>query len=223
MKSFLASLALILPLMGMAQQVLLQDSRQAGKPMESNMGVEIEGSVFLFEQPSILLVAVKNTTNFLKITNGRFNALLDRFEYEMDGKSLFLDPALYNKVFMIIAGDTLVFKNGLTEKSPYSKKSYFHVLAEGQSVWVKKPVKSLVTSPDAAYGSTKQKAVQDEVFFYVVDAQGDLEKFKPSKKYFAKRYPQWEVDINTFIKEKAINFDRDADLRKFIGWIEAKR
>lgn len=206
----------------MAQQLLLEDSRQAGKPMEANTGLEIKGSVFLNDQPATLLVAIRGTSNFLRITQGRLNVLNDRFEYESDGKKLFLDPNLYERILLLVMTDTLEFRNGLTDASPYSKKSYFQVLVDGKSRWVKKPVKTLVASPDAAYGSTKQKMVQDDVFYYIISPAGVLEKFKPSKKFFVKRYPQLDVSLEAFIKEKGTNFDRDADLQALIRWIEER-
>ena len=209
----------------LAQGNFLQDYRQAGKPIEAKQDFEVEGSPYLLANPSLIFVQLRNTTNYLKIDRGFYNVLEERIEYSVDGKQLFMDPLLFEQFLLVVGGDTLTFKNGLTTQSPFSKKSYFQILIRttSASVWVKKNIKNVVNSPNATYGSTKQKAIQDDFFYYMISPNGELEKFKPSKKFFVKRYPQWEIDIDAFIKEKGINFDVDADLRKIISWLESKK
>jgi hypothetical protein len=207
----------------LAQGNLLQDNRQSGKPIEAKVDVNIEGSPYLFSDPSVILVSSGQTPSFVRFENGRYNVLEERLEYETSGRSFYLDPTIFGEFLLIIGKDTLRFKNGFIERAPLSKKAYFQVLFQAAgSSWVKKHIKTLVTSPDATYGSTKLKMIQDEVLYYVISPTGEWEKFKPSKKFFLKRYPRLETQINTLIRENVLDFSRDEDIRFLVQRLEGK-
>lgn len=220
MKKIVTILLTLVIIQANGQDLFLSDSRQYGKPLEALGSDEIKGSPYLMADWSVGLALAAQGKAQVKLPKMRYNVLKEQIEFESDNRVLYLDKNLFTKFMIITKGDTMTFKNGIKGVKKINENAYAQVIWEGKNLWIKKTSKSLINDPEAPYGSTKMKLIQNEENYFLVKPSGESVLIKLTKRAFIKTFESQVPDIAKFLESNSIMFDNDRDLKKMFMWLD---
>lgn len=189
-----------------------------GVPISAKITKNFVGNEYLYEGFVKGHVLQQDSTYFNNMTIN-YNIIDDRPVFFRDGQELAFKENI--KEFQIIKPKTLpiyleIFRNGFPATGNYTTKSYYLVLNSGNTLALKKPVKSIIeTTP---YGSAKvQKTVVDsEQYFLFKD--GKMVKVKRDKKNLTSVLSDKRTELMKFIDERGLTFKTDEDIQVLLTY-----
>lgn len=207
-----------------AQLGNISDIGLAGKPLMIDADPRFAGSPYLEAKWNTGTVRLNNTSVFENVQL-RYNVLEDVPEFTKDEKAYALDP-LKVREFTYVSYNTegsksYIFRNGFTDIPGFGAKNYFEVLYDGEILLLKKFSKQIINDPNATYGSTANKVIQDkqDLFFRIDDRNaGNL---KTNKKFVLSLFPGKEKAIEDYVKVNKLTYKFENDLVLIFAFVDS--
>ena len=198
-------------------QVYLSDPF-SGKPYQTGVYNDINGSPYLFDDWKQSTVTDKNGSTFQHVMI-RFDAYDNKFYYNHgDTAYSFITPVDEIKIFPF-TGDTstkMVFKKGFTVTDKLTADKFVQVLTEGKISVVKYIYKTLQETTEYNVPG-KVKSFNDRmVYFFIMD--GSVLSQKPSSKLLEVLLKdKWTV-MDAYMKQNSLSAKNEEDCIKAISY-----
>jgi hypothetical protein len=194
-----------------SQDVPVQDINSVS--IKDKKYINIEGSPYLSDvwvTGTVKFVDGKNLNDVdLKFDQVRGTLI---FKGKKNEEFEFTEPI---KEFMIPPYGT--FRNGFPPVKGSNEKTFYQVLNDGKTKFLKLVTKSILeTKP--FYSGTITRTIDQNVKYYIFKSDGNLIMVKNDARSILAQLKDKEVQLNTFIKEKNVNIKDDHDLNKLFQY-----
>lgn len=200
----------------------LQDPTQYGKTMEANVGMDIQGSPYFQDEFCRALAFVVKEGMSISLSKVRYNVLREQLEFENGGKMLFLDPTIFSQFILLTGIDSIVFRNRIEGIKNVLPTSYVNIVFEGKNLWLVKPIKTLVNDPEATYGSTKKKVIQNDQSFYMIKPTKEIVSFKMNSRSLSKSLGIESKKISNFLDSSGYSLNNPGQYKLIFRWLDAQ-
>ncbi|GHM99340.1 hypothetical protein WSM22_08300 [Cytophagales bacterium WSM2-2] len=208
------------------QQIIVfgnQGQGQLGKPRDLSATSSIDPNSFLFEGWLEGIVFQEGNAKAYKMSKMRYNVLEEKFEYEEKGMVFYLEPKIFSRLMLLKGRDSLRFQNKIGDgTNGLSPLAYYQVVFKGANTWLRKDKKSLVNDPGSAYGTSKNKVIQDDHSFHLLTSNNQSVAIKLSKKFFVKQLGIQSDELQNHLDSKALSFDKESDLKLIFQWLDSR-
>lgn len=200
----------------------LQDPTQYGKTMEANVGVDIQGSPYYRDEFSRALAFVVKEGQSLSLSKVRYNVLREQLEFENSGRMMYLDPVIFSQFILLIGSDSVVFRNRIEGIRNIPPTSYVNIVYEGKNKWLVKPIKNVINDPEATYGSTKKKLIQNDQSFYLIKPTKEVVSFKMNTRSLTKSVGVDSKKITEYLNSNGYSLENPNHYKDIFKWLDAQ-
>lgn len=200
----------------------LQDPTQYGKTMEANVGLDIQGSPYFRDEFCRALAFVVKEGMSLSLPKVRYNVLHEQLEFENGGRMMYLDPTIFSQFILLTGKDSIVFRNRIEGIKNVPSTSYVNIVFEGKNTWIIKPIKTLVNDPEATYGSTKKKLIQDDQSCYLLKPNNEIVSFKMNIRSISKTTGLESKRITEFLNSSGYSMDNQSHYKYVFKWLDSQ-
>lgn len=153
----------------------------------------------------------------------KYNAYEDHIEILYNGAPFLPEKRFVDGFEFLQAGESGVFsyrfKNGF-EGEGVTKENYLNVVYEGNRLALAERIKmDQISVTPATYGERDYKEFKLVRSYFLVK-QGKVQRFKPSRKNFAKEFESIEPRLKSYFKEHTVDFTSNTDLSELMAFIE---
>ncbi|WP_291404134.1 hypothetical protein [Daejeonella sp.] len=207
MKSIIIALALTaLISTSSSGQMYLQDVD--GKPFIEKNAIDVIGSPFLNNEFINGKVTLNNGNKYENIPL-KYSIFKDElyFKNPKDGSLLsFVVPV---KNFELLG---LKYINGLPAIDNFTDKTFYGLIADGKMKLLVKNYKTILENKQ--YNSATIEKKYEDIKSYFILKDGNMQRFKPSKKEFLMIFEDKNLEIDSYLKKEKIDFKNNLDLAK---------
>lgn len=185
-----------------------------GKAVFEQQFTEVLGSPYLYQEWTRGQVELI-TGQLYKDLALKYNSFSDEVYYKdpTTGTTMnFISPV---KMFKLDKnGEREIYFNGFPDINNFSNKTYYQVLADGETKLLFKRYKYLVESKEFNSATTTRSFSESSAYYLFKN--GTLERIKPSRKEFLDLFKDKEEQIKAYQKKESIDYKNDSDLGKLV-------
>lgn len=189
-------------------QMYLQDVD--GRPFIEKHAVDVVGTPFLYKDFLEGTVMLSNGKKYENIPL-KYNSYKDELYFKNPKDNSLLSFVVPVKEFEL-AGQKYV--NGFPAIDNFTDKSFYEILADGKIKLFVKNYKSILENKP--YNSATIEKKYEDIKSYFIIKDGNMKRFKPSKKDFLIIFEDKSSKIDAFLKSEKIDFKNNLDLARVV-------
>lgn len=110
-----------------------------------------------------------------------------------------------------------LFRNGFSPVDKANEKSYFEVIYDGKTKYLKRNTKVIIEAKEYNSATTIKKIEKDEAFYIAKDNK--LVTIKANEKSLIKTLGK-DIELSKYIKDNKLNLKEDADMGKLLAYYD---
>ncbi len=215
-KLLLIKAFLVLSLAAKAQ-VYLTDAA-TGKPYQTGIYSDIQGSPLLFEDWKVSHATDKYGTTFLDVMI-RFDLYNNKFFYNYNGTSYTFVTEITEFELFPFFGDTstkMIFKKGFTVPDKLTPDKYVQVLAEGKVTAIKYLYKTIDETTEYNVPGKVKNFGSRMTYYFIKD--GVTTSQKPNSKLLAELLKDKWAAVDAYMKQNSMSAKNEDDCIRAIAY-----
>lgn len=190
-----------------------------GAPVRIKSYTDVQGSAYFNDNWSIGIVKTENNNVYNNVYL-KYNELEDQIYYKSDDDKImvFNDPI---KEFTFISfkdipKNDVLFRNGYPSVQNTNEKSYFEVLADGRTQFLKRIVTQITDSKEYNSATVNRSFVESSKYYLFLN--GKLIVVKKDKKSILGILPDKQTELNIYISNNLLNLKDENNIVKLIEY-----
>jgi hypothetical protein len=193
-----------------------------GVPVKIKSYNNVEGSVFLNEEWNSGMVKTESDKVY-KDLYLKYNQLEDQVYYKgTDNESMIFNDPIKEFIFTNfkdIPGNNLVFRSGYPSAQNSTKKSYFQVLTDGNTQFLKRTLKELIESKEFNSATVNRRFVENQKYYLYLN--GKIVSVKKDKKLLLAALANKQTELNIYISNNILNLKEESNIIKLIDYFNS--